>query len=243
MLSSLYGWHRAMRIFDGPDEAHLTTLARAELNKAPLFELPETIFSQFGRLMKAVVCQSGELEVRDVDAPTPDRGQLVLSVLACGICGSDLHARHHADEVADAASASGYHDLMRPKDAVVLGHEFCGEVAEIGKGSSKWRIGTLVVAMPIVRAAGAVHLTGLTPKAPGGYAEQVLVQDALTFAVPNGLAPTTAALTEPMAVALHARAARRRRQGAGGHRDRVWSDRSRCHRHAQGRRRAPGRGQ
>ncbi len=154
--------------------------------------------------MKAVVCQSGELEVRDVDAPTPDRGQLVLSVLACGICGSDLHARHHADEVADAASASGYHDLMRPKDAVVLGHEFCGEVAEIGKGSSKWRIGTLVVAMPIVRAAGAVHLTGLTPKAPGGYAEQVLVQDALTFAVPNGLAPPTAALTEPMAVALHA---------------------------------------
>ncbi|MGA8255375.1 MAG: acyl-CoA dehydrogenase family protein, partial [Nocardioides sp.] len=47
VLSMLYGWHRAMRIFDGPDEAHLTTLARAELNKAPLFELPETIFSQF----------------------------------------------------------------------------------------------------------------------------------------------------------------------------------------------------
>nr|WP_308188255.1 acyl-CoA dehydrogenase family protein [Nocardioides sp. R-C-SC26] len=46
-LSALYGWHRAMRIFDGPDEAHLTTLARAELGREPLFELPETIFSQF----------------------------------------------------------------------------------------------------------------------------------------------------------------------------------------------------
>ncbi len=46
-LSALYGWHRAMRIFDGPDEAHLTTLARAELTRAPLFDLPETIHSQF----------------------------------------------------------------------------------------------------------------------------------------------------------------------------------------------------
>jgi acyl-CoA dehydrogenase len=46
-LATLYGWHRAMRIFDGPDEAHLTTLARAELTREPLFDLPESIFSQF----------------------------------------------------------------------------------------------------------------------------------------------------------------------------------------------------
>lgn len=46
-LAMLYAWHRAMRIFDGPDEAHLTTLARNELNRTPLFELPEPLFSQF----------------------------------------------------------------------------------------------------------------------------------------------------------------------------------------------------
>ncbi len=46
VLSMLYGWHRAMRIFDGPDEAHLTTLARAELNRPPLFDLPPTIYDQ-----------------------------------------------------------------------------------------------------------------------------------------------------------------------------------------------------
>jgi acyl-CoA dehydrogenase len=39
-LSAMYGWHRAMRIFDGPDEVHLSSLARAELGGAPLFELP-----------------------------------------------------------------------------------------------------------------------------------------------------------------------------------------------------------
>lgn len=151
--------------------------------------------------MRAVVCQDGALEVRDVPSPEPRKGQLVLDVLACGICGSDLHARHHADAVADAAAAAGYDALMRPADAVVLGHEFCGEVVG-GPGARKWT--GPVVAMPMVRAAGGVHLTGLTPLAGGAYAEQVLVQEALTFAVPNGLAPTTAALTEPMAVALHA---------------------------------------
>ena len=39
-LAMMYGWHRAMRIFDGPDEVHLTSLARAELGAAPLFDLP-----------------------------------------------------------------------------------------------------------------------------------------------------------------------------------------------------------
>ena len=39
-LSMMYGWHRAMRIFDGPDEVHLTSLARAELGAEPLFDLP-----------------------------------------------------------------------------------------------------------------------------------------------------------------------------------------------------------
>jgi acyl-CoA dehydrogenase len=47
VLSSLYGWHRAMRLFDGPDEVHLGTLGRAELMREPLFTLPETIHSQF----------------------------------------------------------------------------------------------------------------------------------------------------------------------------------------------------
>jgi acyl-CoA dehydrogenase len=39
-LSMMYGWHRAMRIFDGPDEVHLASLARAEVGATPLFDLP-----------------------------------------------------------------------------------------------------------------------------------------------------------------------------------------------------------
>ncbi len=156
--------------------------------------------------MKALVCEGGSLDVRDLPDLVPGKGQVVLDVVACGICGSDLHARHHADDMAQAAAAAGYRDFMRSDERVVMGHEFSGVVTARGRGVTL-REGTPVVAMPIVRgadSAGGVHLTGLTTKAPGGYAEQVLVQEALTFEIPHGLSPVTAALTEPMAVALHA---------------------------------------
>ncbi len=77
-------------------------------------------------------------------------------MVACGICGSDLHARKHSDELADAAAATGYAHAMRPEHRVVLGHEFCGEVADYGprtRGSLK--PGTPVVAFPLLRRAAA----------------------------------------------------------------------------------------
>ncbi|MCW2784661.1 MAG: alcohol dehydrogenase [Marmoricola sp.] len=153
--------------------------------------------------MKAVVVSGTVLSVEDVDAPTPEAGQLVLDVVRCGICGSDLHARHHADALADIGVELGYDALMRSSEKVVLGHEFSGIVTARGKGS-RLAEGTPVVSFPLVRKGGAIHTTGLSAQAPGAYAEQVLVQDALTLAVPNGLATDVAAVTEPLAVGLHA---------------------------------------
>lgn len=141
----------------------------------------------------------------EVPAPEPADGQLVLNVASCGICGSDLHAKDHADELNSVTEEIGYRDFMRSDTPVVMGHEFSGEVAARGRKTPKaFKVGTRVVSFPLVRAHGGVHLTGLSPLAPGGYAEQVLVQAAMTFAVPNGLSMDVAALTEPMAVALHA---------------------------------------
>lgn len=153
--------------------------------------------------MRAVVCRQSELEVAEVAAPAPGAGQLVLDVVRCGICGSDLHSRRHADAVAEVAAEVGYADLMRSDQDVVLGHEFSGIVAARGQGNTLAE-GTAVVSFPLLRAHGGVHPTGLSALAPGAYAEQVLVQDALTFAVPNGLPTDVAALTEPLAVGLHA---------------------------------------
>jgi len=155
--------------------------------------------------MRAVSCQRGELAVVELPDPVPGAGQLVLEVSRCGICGSDLHARTHGDDLADVLVELGYDDFMRSEAPCVMGHEFTGEVAERGRGAGReFRVGTPVVSFPLVRAAGGVHLTGLSPLAPGGYAEQVLVESSLSFAVPNGLPPQIAVLTEPMAVALHA---------------------------------------
>ncbi|MGB2922220.1 MAG: zinc-binding dehydrogenase [Mycobacterium sp.] len=155
--------------------------------------------------MKAVSCVRSTLEVVDLPDPQPAAGQIVLEVLRCGICGSDLHAKDHADELTEVMAEGGYTDFMRSDTPVVMGHEFCGTVAERGRKVGKeFTPGTTVVSFPLVRAQGRVHLTGLSPVAPGGYAEQVLAEAALTFVVPNGLDPATAALTEPMAVAYHA---------------------------------------
>lgn len=155
--------------------------------------------------MKSVTCTNAKLEVVDLPAPTPGKGQLLIDVLRCGICGSDLHARRHCDELADVMAESGYDAFMRSDQQVVFGHEFCGEVIDYGPGTRKApRPGTPVVALPLLRRGKEVHGIGLSTMAPGAYAEQLLVEQSLTFAVPNGLSPDVAALTEPMAVGWHA---------------------------------------
>ncbi len=154
--------------------------------------------------MKAVSVANGIFSVVEMPAPRPAAGQLVLDVHRCGICGSDLHAKDHADELADVLAEVGYNDCIRRDTPTVMGHEFSGVVAEVGGRAPKGlTVGTPAVSFPMVRDHGAVQMTGLSPLAPGGYAEQVLVEAAMTFAVPNGLPLDVAALTEPMAVALH----------------------------------------
>src|SRR4051794_23448815 len=155
--------------------------------------------------MRAVVCQNAELEVVERPEPDPGPGQVRLSVLRCGICGSDLHARHGMDAWADLAQKIGYERFGRLSQPVVFGHEFSGEVAEYGtKTRGKVAAGTPVVALPRAGGPPGAARTGLPQPPPGASAEQVIVRESLMLPVPNGLAPDVAALTEPMAVALHA---------------------------------------
>jgi threonine dehydrogenase-like Zn-dependent dehydrogenase len=155
--------------------------------------------------MRAVACQRGALEVVELPEPEAGPGQVRIEVSRCGICGSDLHARHGIDQLADVALGVGYDRFGRSDQQVVFGHEFSGRVAEYGpKCKGDLASGTPVVALPLLRGENGVDTTGLSQHAPGAYAEQLLVQESMMMAIPNGLDPTVAALTEPMAVALHA---------------------------------------
>ena len=155
--------------------------------------------------MRAVVCSNAELTVAERPEPVPGRGQVRIEVLRCGICGSDLHARHGCDEWAEMAARTGYDRFARSNEEIIFGHEFCGEVVEHGPHCRKGTpTGTRVVALPLLRGSRGVDPIGLSVHAPGAYAEQMLVEESLMMPVPNGLEPDVAALTEPLAVGWHA---------------------------------------
>jgi threonine dehydrogenase-like Zn-dependent dehydrogenase len=106
---------------------------------------------------------------------------------------------------ADLAARAGYDRFGRSDEPVVFGHEFCGEVAEHGpKTRRATPTGAHVVALPLLRGPQGVDTIGLSTHAPGAYADRLLVEESLMMPVPNGLPPEVAALTEPMAVGLHA---------------------------------------
>ena len=155
--------------------------------------------------MRAVACQNGNLEVIDLPDPVPGKGQVLVEVTGCGICGSDLHVRHHADAQADVLAEAGYDSFARTREQVVLGHEFCGTVLDYGPDTNKKvKAGAAVVALPLIRKDDGMHPIGLSASAPGAYAERVLVEEAFMMPVPSGLDPGIAVLTEPMAIAHHA---------------------------------------
>ena len=155
--------------------------------------------------MRAVACKQAELQLVELPEPVPSAGQARIEVLRCGICGSDLHARTGCDQWADLAARLGYDRFMRSEQSVVFGHEFCGSVAEYGPKSRRTvPTGEPVVALPLLRSRDGVETTGLSVHAPGAYADQLLVEESLMMAVPNGLAPEIAAMTEPLSVGWHA---------------------------------------
>jgi threonine dehydrogenase-like Zn-dependent dehydrogenase len=161
--------------------------------------------------MRAAVLRSGRLEVRhDVPEPVPGPGQVLVGVRACGICGSDLHfARHGATMLALGSEMEGRPEggPREPLDLdrdVYLGHEFSGEVLEAGPGTEAPAPGTIVTSVPVLLTATGMEPIVYSNRVVGGYGERMLLSAPLLLEVPNGLDPRHAALTEPMAVGLHA---------------------------------------
>ena len=157
--------------------------------------------------------EGGRLPGREARAwstcPSPEPGQgpgRARGRRAAGSAAPTCTPATTPTQQAEVLVEAGYDGFMRSHQPVVFGHEFCGDVAEYGPGHREedhrparrwWRC-------RFVRAATTCTRSACRPRAPGAYAERVVVEESLMIAVPNGLSPELAALTEPMAVGRHA---------------------------------------
>ena len=155
--------------------------------------------------MRAAIMRRQKLVVDDVPVPEPGPGEVLVKTLACGICGSDLHALKYADKLVEAARRSGGPFAMDLARDIVMGHEFCAEIVDHGPGTTRaLKAGTKVCSLPILLGPEGIQTVGYSNDTPGGYGEYMRLTEAILLAVPDGLSVEHAALTEPMAVGLHA---------------------------------------
>ncbi|MFB4316675.1 zinc-binding dehydrogenase [Actinomadura sp. 21ATH] len=154
--------------------------------------------------MRAVLTKDRTMVVTEVPDPEPQEGQLLVRTLACGICGSDLHALRDPDAFMATTRRSGG-TPYDPRDGLVFGHEFAAEIVEHGPGTRRaLPAGTAVCGPPIAFGPQGAGIVGYAPMYPGGYGEYMVLNEGLVFPVPPGLDPEIAALTEPFAVATRA---------------------------------------
>jgi (R,R)-butanediol dehydrogenase/meso-butanediol dehydrogenase/diacetyl reductase len=132
----------------------------------------------------------GDFRLDPSEAPVPGSNDVVVKVKACGICGSDL----------TYIKIGGIH---RPPGGVTpIGHEAAGEVMSVGAAVRDVTVGQRVIINPMMTSS---NVGSGGPE--GAFTEELLIRDARLgeslLPMPEGLPYDVAALTEPLAVALH----------------------------------------
>lgn len=149
----------------------------------------------------------GIRDVRVVDSPVPELapGEVLLRVRAVAICASDLHMYEE-----------GHSSGVYPSGPIILGHEFSGEVAQLGEGVTDWQIGDRVACEPSWHCSECdmceLGLTNLCrniifpsyPDRDGAMAEFINVPAFSLAKLPENVDFVGGALAEPLGVALHA---------------------------------------
>ena len=154
--------------------------------------------------MKAsFLIEPGVIEMRDIDAPTPDHDQVLVKVAAVGVCGSDVHFYAH-----------GNIGTMIMNQPFVLGHELSGTITAVGKDVDPSRIGKRVAIEPqrpcrtcTQCRAGRYNLCPeiifyAVPHVNGAFTEYVTIQDDFAFDLPDNVSFEAGALMEPLSVAI-----------------------------------------
>lgn len=148
--------------------------------------------------MKAAVFNAlrQPLTVQDVPEPRPAADEILIRVGRCGICGSDLHMTQEP--------AFGI-----PPGAI-LGHEFAGEVIELGRETRGFKLGDAVAVAPLRGCGKCPSCLSGEPAwcdqmslQGGGYAEYAVTAARQCLKLPASTSVADGALVEPLAVALH----------------------------------------
>ena len=153
-----------------------------------------------------------DVRLEDLPEPSPGPGEVLIRVAYNGLCGSDVHEYFEGP----AATTVDPHPLTGCALPCVLGHEFSGQIAELGDGLVDLRIGQLVAVEPIETCltcarcrSGHRHLCRKIAfhgynRHGGGLSELTVVPRQMVHVLPRGLNALHGALVEPMAVARRA---------------------------------------
>ena len=157
------------------------------------------------RVRAAVLNKALELVYEERPAPRPGTGEVSVAVAHCGVCGSDVH--YYLD--------GRIGDMIVAKP-LILGHEFAGTIAEVGKGVKGLEIGQPVAVQPGV-PCGACRLCRAgrynlcpevsfagTPPVDGALIERFVTAADFVYPLPEGLTTEDGALCEPLACGIHA---------------------------------------
>ncbi len=156
-------------------------------------------------MVVSVLRAPGELAVEERPVPVPGPREVLVRVLAVGVCGSDAHYYRHG-------RIGGF--VVR--EPMVLGHEPAGEVVAVGADVEDLAPGQRVSLEPGVPCftcawclRGAYNLCPAmrffaTPPVDGAFAEYVAHHEAMVHPVPDSVSDDAAALLEPLSVGVWA---------------------------------------
>ncbi len=154
--------------------------------------------------MRAAVIRNGHIAVEDLPVPEPGAGEVLVRTLACGICGSDLHLfKHGAAMMRLAEQLGAVPDNLT--DGLVMGHEFVAQIVRFGPNTQRQlHVGDRVCAVPFLQIDGLPVSIGASSRTLGAYAEYFLLNESGLIPIPDGVPTEAAALTEPLAIGVHA---------------------------------------
>ncbi|MEM1142802.1 MAG: zinc-binding dehydrogenase [Pseudomonadota bacterium] len=157
--------------------------------------------------MQSVLMRDRQLYIEEVEVPEPGPGQVLVKSLACGICGSDLHMTLHGNDFVELMKREGMLDASADASALQLrlGHEFCAEIVRYGPETAReLTVGSRVTSIPFLHSGDETQGIGTEPGTFGAYSQYFLLSERNMLEIAPDLPSEAAALTEPLAVGLHA---------------------------------------